>query len=350
MVSLRALGLVCLASSCSALQYVGVDWSSVKVEERAGVKYQTASGASQPLERILKDSGVNTVRQRIWVNPSNGDYNLNYNIEIAKRAKAQGLNIYLDLHLSDTWADPAHQTIPSGWPSDVENLSWRLYNYTRDVSNAFAAAGINPTIISVGNEIRGGLLWPTGKYDQMYNIAKLLHSGSWGIKDSKLNPKPKIMLHLDNGWDWGLQDWFYSTVLSQGPLVASDFDQIGLSFYPFYGEQATLSNLKTTMTNLANKYGKELLVVETNWPTSCSSPAFPFPSDVRSIPFNADGQRTYIQRVASVVASVNKGVGLFYWEPAWVNNQGLGSSCSSNTLFAWPGKALSSLSVFSTIR
>jgi arabinogalactan endo-1,4-beta-galactosidase len=350
MVSLRSLGLLCLASTSTALQYVGVDWSSVKVEERAGVKYTNAAGVAQPLEKTLAQAGVNTVRQRIWVNPSNGDYNLNYNIEIAKRAQAQGLGIYLDLHLSDTWADPAHQTIPSGWPSDIDGLSWRLYNYTRDVSNAFAAAGIKPTIISVGNEIRGGLLWPTGKYDKMYNIARLLHSGAFGIKDSNLNPKPKIMFHLDNGWDWSLQDWFYSTVLSQGPLLSSDFDQIGVSFYPFYGQDATLSNLRTTLNNLANKYGKELLVVETNWPTACPSPAYAWPSDLRNIPFTADGQRTFIQNVASVVAGVKKGVGLFYWEPAWVNNQGLGSSCSSNTMFAWPGKALSSLSVFSSIR
>jgi len=175
-----------------ALTYKGVDWSSVLVEEKAGRSYKTTSGSTKSLENILKESGINTVRQRVWVNPSNGDYNLAYNLQIAKRAKAAGLGIYLDLHYSDTWADPAHQTIPSGWPTDVENLSWKLYNYTLDVSNQFASAGLTPSIISIGNEIRGGLLWPTGKYDQLYNIAKLLHSAAYGVKDSKLSPKPKI--------------------------------------------------------------------------------------------------------------------------------------------------------------
>jgi arabinogalactan endo-1,4-beta-galactosidase len=187
------------------------------------------------------------------------------------------------------------------------------YNYTLDVSNRLADAGIAPTIISVGNEIRGGLLFPTGRYDQPYNIARLLHSGSAGIKDSRLNPKPKIMFHLDNGWDWSLQEWFYSTVLSQGPLTTGDFDMIGVSFYPFYGNQATLSNLRNSLTNLSNRWGKELVVAETNWPTSCPSPQYPFPGDVSSIPFSASGQTTYVQRVAEVVASVNRGVGLFYW-------------------------------------
>ncbi|KEY70068.1 hypothetical protein S7711_07854 [Stachybotrys chartarum IBT 7711] len=349
MISPRSLVVACLVPACAALQYRGVDWSSVRVEENAGIRYTTTSGTQQPLEQILASSGVNSVRQRIWVNPAGGVYNLDYNIDIARRAQARGLDVYIDLHLSDTWADPAHQTIPSGWPSDINNLSWRLYNYTRDVSDRLAAAGIRPSIISVGNEIRGGLLWPTGRYDQFYNMARLLNSGSWGIKDSNLNPKPRIMLHLDNGWDWGLQNWFYTELLAQGPLLLSDFDMMGVSFYPFYGPDATLANLRTTLNNMANRWGKEIVVAETNWPTSCPSPAFQFPSDVRDIPFTEAGQRTFIQRVASIVSGVRGGVGLYYWEPAWVNNQALGSSCSSNTMFAWPGRALSSLSVFSSI-
>ena len=343
------LAILSLATASTALQYVGADWSSVLVEEAAGITYTTASGEARPLEQILADSGVNTVRQRVWVNPSNGDYNLDYNIEIAKRAQAVGLDIYIDLHLSDTWADPANQDIPSGWPTDVENLSWQLYNYTLEVSNALAAEGITPTIISVGNEIRGGLLWPVGHYDNPANIATLLHSGCAGVRDSSLSPAPKIMLHLDNGWDWSVQEWFYSTVLDQGSLVLDDFDMMGVSFYPFYNEDATLANLKTSLGNMASTWGKELLVVETNWPTSCPSPAYPFPGDVADIPFSPDGQVSYVQSVADVVSSVSGGVGLFYWEPAWVDNQGLGSSCESNTMFEWPGTALSSLSVFSSI-
>lgn len=100
---------------------------------------------------------------------------------------------------------------------------------------------------------------------------------------------------------------------------------------------------------MAKTYGKEVIVAETNWPTECSSPAYEFPSDLKSIPFSADGQATFVQKVASTVASVSGGSGLFYWEPAWVDNAGLGSSCESNTMFAWPGKALSSLSVYSKI-
>lgn len=57
------LVLVALARGLSAsLTYKGVDWSSVKVEESAGYTYKTTGGTTEPLETILKASGVNTVR------------------------------------------------------------------------------------------------------------------------------------------------------------------------------------------------------------------------------------------------------------------------------------------------
>lgn len=79
--------------------------------EASGKSFKTTSGTAEAFETILKSSGVNTVRQRLWVNPSDGVYNLDYNVKLAKRAKAAGLNIYLDMHFSDTWADPTHQVL-----------------------------------------------------------------------------------------------------------------------------------------------------------------------------------------------------------------------------------------------
>jgi hypothetical protein len=104
--SLQIFAILFTVVQCS-LTYKGVDWSSLLIEEAAGYSYK--SGTTQPLETILKNSGVNTVRQRLWVNPSGGDYDLAYNIKLAKRAKAAGLGLYLDMHFSDTWADPGHQ-------------------------------------------------------------------------------------------------------------------------------------------------------------------------------------------------------------------------------------------------
>lgn len=132
-------------------------------------------------------------------------------------------------------------------------------------------------------------------------------------------------------------------------MTSSDFDAIGLSYYPFYNSAATLASLKSSMTNLASAYGKGLIVAETDWPVSCPSPAYSFPSDASSIPFSAAGQKTWVEDVAAVVSGVSNGLGLFYWEPGWIGNAALGSSCADNLMVDSTGVARSSLSVFSSI-
>lgn len=105
--------LLALFSTASAsLTYKGVDWSSVTIEESAGKRYKSSSESTASLETLLADSGVNTVRQRLWVNPSDGNYDLDYNLALAKRADDAGLGVYLDMHFSDSWADPSDQVCP----------------------------------------------------------------------------------------------------------------------------------------------------------------------------------------------------------------------------------------------
>lgn len=240
--------------------------------------------------------------------------------------------------------------MPAAWDaSDIESLSWQLYNYTLDVSNTFADNGIALEIISIGNEIQNGLLWPLGSTDSYANIAELLHSASAGIKDSSLDPVPQIMIHLADGWSSDTQTYFYDTTLAAGPLVDTDFDLIGVSYYPFYDAGATLSALESSLALVASTYSKPVLVVETNWPASCPNPEEDFPEDISSIPFSAEGQTTFITKVADVVAGTTDGLGLYYWEPAWIDNAGLGSSCDNNLMVDDSGQVLDSISVWSQI-
>lgn len=191
------------------------------------------------------------------------------------------------------------------------------------------------------------MLFPLGSTASSFsNIARLLHSASAAIKDSNLSTTPKILIHLDNGWNWVTQKWWYTTLLAQGTFLTSDFDIMGVSFYPFYNPGATFTALKTSLTNMASTWAKMIVVSETNWPVSCPSPAYSFPSDQTSIPKSAPGQTTFVQSVASVVSSISTGGGVFYWEPAWTMNANLGSSCADNLMFDWSGVARSSLAVF----
>lgn len=258
--------LALATTTTAALTYKGVDWSSLLAQEAAGHSYTGLDGRKAPLETILAANGVNAVRQRLWVNPADKNYNLDYNLRLARRAKAANLKLFLDLHFSDTWADPSNQAPPSGWPStsDIEALAWKLYNHTLETSNAFASASLPIELLSLGNEITGGVLFPAGEIATStgaYNLARLLHSASAGVKDSKLSPKPKLLLHLDNGWNYETQEWWYDTVLKQGPLTKADFDVQGVSYYPFYNEAATLGKLKSSLAAMKGKYGKEVMVV-----------------------------------------------------------------------------------------
>jgi arabinogalactan endo-1,4-beta-galactosidase len=140
----------------------------------------------------------------------------------------------------------------------------------------------------------------------------------------------------------GTQNYWYTTVLAQGPLTLADFDIMAVSYYPFYNPSATLGNLKSSHTNMAASWGKSLVVAETNWPESCPSPKYAFPSDTKSIPFSAAGQATWMKDVASVVSGVKGGAGVFYWEPAWIDNANLGSSCPDCLMVDPNGNARSS--------
>jgi arabinogalactan endo-1,4-beta-galactosidase len=340
----------------AALISKGVDWSSLLIEEKAGRLYKTTSGQVLPLETLLKRSGVNTVRQRLWVNPAKGDYNITYNTRLARRARAAGLEVYLNMHYSDTWADPAHQAMPAAWRGlGTDALVKRVYDYTLTTMNAFQQSGIRLALVSIGNEITTGMLWPTGqlsKPDGYRNVAKMLHAASSAIRASSLSPKPKIMIHLDNGWNWQTQQSWYDKVLSSGGgLVAADYDIQAVSYYPFYNPAATLNSLGTSLNNMVRKYKKPVMVVETDWPTYCPNPKFAFPSDTKNIPLTPDGQSRWIKAIASLLSKVPGGLGqgLFYWEPAWIGNAALGSSCGWNLMVTDAGKDMGALGVFATI-
>jgi len=316
----------------SAIQYLGHDISSLITLESSGTTYHGLDGKVAPLEQILKAGGMNAVRVRIWVNPANGVYNLDYAIKLAQRVKtAGGLALYVDLHYSDTWADPAHQTPPAAWPTDLAGLSKTIYSYTQNVVATFKNNGLTIDIISIGNEIRVGLLWPLGKVPNYDNIAQLLKQASAGVKAGGATPTPKIMIHLDNGWSWSEQESFYDGLLKSGVFTLNDFDIQGVSFYPFYGTLATLNNLNSSFAQMVNKYKKDVIVAETDWPVSCSGG----PALSENIPVSVAGQIQWVQDIAKVVKGVagGKGKGIFYWEPAWFSNANLGSGCKDAVLF-----------------
>ena len=140
MVVLLPFLLLTLSALVQALTYKAADISSITVVENAGHRY-TDNGRVTPFETIIKNHGANTARIRVW---TAGQYNLNYGLALAKRVKAAGLTLVVDLHYSDTCehlpfvsiaystdddlgADPAHQSIPSGWPTNLDGLNTKIW-------------------------------------------------------------------------------------------------------------------------------------------------------------------------------------------------------------------------------
>ena len=213
---------------------------------------------------------------------------------------------------------------------------------------AFSNAGVDLALVSLGNEIRNGMLWPLGEVDvdvepasariaNFSNLGTLYSAARKGVDDAVAAGvyKPQVMIHIDDGWNLTLQETWFSSLTSTGKVKTSDWDIFGFSFYPFYGTAATLANLRETLNTIATKYNKPVHVVETDWPDLCHGPDAPGLSEP-SIPVSVKGQIEWVHNIINVVKEVPRGLGqgVNYWEPAWLNNTGLGSSCQDAILFS----------------
>ncbi|KAF8962594.1 arabinogalactan endo-1,4-beta-galactosidase [Flammula alnicola] len=339
------IAVLSLVPWSQALQYHGADFSSLVNLENSGLVYKDSTSVQgAKFETILHNHGTNLARIRIWTSTNNADYSLNYGLALARRAVAAGMEILIDLHYSDTWADPGHQAIPSGWPTDLAGLNTQIYTYTMNLVKSFSAQGTPVKFIEIGNEINDGILWPTGQISvHGYSpVSQLLHSAANGVRAA--SSTTKVMIHLANGWDSASVSSFYSQVFIPGQLSTFDVDVMGFSFYPFYGTGATLNALRSSLQAMINKYGKDVMVVETDWPAVCSGVSLSEPS----VPVSVAGQSTWVTDIKNVLSGLSgrHGLGIVYWEPGWVGNAGLGSSCSDNLLVDSSGNTRSSISIF----
>ncbi|KAJ6512128.1 arabinogalactan endo-1,4-beta-galactosidase [Mycena vitilis] len=329
-----------------ALSYHSADFSSLVNLENSGIQYHDGATSSTPFETILANHGTNLARIRVWTSTNNEDYSLTYGLALAKRALAAGMSLLIDLHYSDTWADPGHQAIPFGWPTTLDGLNTQIYTYTNSLVAAFAAQGTPITFLEIGNEINDGILWPIGQISvNGYSpLSQLLHSAISGVRDA--SSTVRTIIHLANGWDAEGVSSFYSQIFIAGELALADVDVMGFSFYPFYGTGATLSALQSSLQAMVTEYGKDVMVVETDWPaTACSGVALSEPS----IASSASGQQQWVLDIKNVLAGLSggHGIGISYWEPGWVGNAGLGSACADALLVDSAGNTRASIAMFS---
>jgi len=240
-------------------------------------------------------------------------------------------------------ADPGHQSTPSGWPTTLAGLDTEIYTYTLDLVESFTNQGTPITILSLGNEINSGILFPIGEisvngYD---GLSQLLHSAASGARAG--SSTLKTMIHLANGWEESAVASFYEQIFRSGEFATTDIDYMGFSFYPFYDTGATLSALEASLKSIYSTYGKDVMVVETDWPVSCSGVTL---SDT-AVPISAAGQSTWVGDIKTTLSAVTGALGICYWEPGWVGNANLGSGCADNLLVDSSGNTRTSIAMFS---
>ncbi|RYF14637.1 MAG: arabinogalactan endo-1,4-beta-galactosidase [Flavobacteriales bacterium] len=281
---------------------MGADVSWMTEMEAAGIKFYNNAGQQQELLQILKDKGINTLRLRVWVNPTSGYNNTADVLAKAKRAKAMNMRLLIDFHYSDSWADPGQQNKPAAWTGfNFADLKTAVANHTTEVLTTLKTNGIVPEWVQVGNETNDGMLWNDGKASlNMKNFAELVLSGYNAVK--AVDPATKVVVHISNGYDNGLFRWIFEGLKNNG----AKWDVIGMSMYPTASDWTTKNTqCLANMTDMVARYGSEIMICELGMPVS-----------------EAVACKAFIKDLMAKNKSLpnNKGLGVFYWEPQSYNS------------------------------
>jgi arabinogalactan endo-1,4-beta-galactosidase len=329
----------------AALSIFGADISSLNKSEDFGGLYRTEHGRKRDPLRILDEHDMNWARLRVWLDPADGYHDQDELLRMARRIKRSGMQLLVDLHYSDTWADPGHQTKPAAWQDlPFDQLKQAVYDHTYDVCRSLKRQHTTPAMIQLGNELNSGMLWPDGHtWDppNWDNLAQLLTAGYDAVK--ACSPRTKVMLHLANGGDNGLYRWWFDNITSRGV----QFDVIGFSYYSYW--HGSLADLQYNLNDISAHYDKDVVVVETAYPfTLADDDGWENIIDLESeltagYPATPAGQAAMLRDVMSIVRAVpgGRGLGIFYWDATWTGVPGNGwdptDPASGN---AWENQAL----------
>jgi arabinogalactan endo-1,4-beta-galactosidase len=365
---------------------IGVDLSSIVEVMKRGGKFYDSNGNRTSIYQLLMENGVNYIRIRLWNDPKSpsgvpfggGNNDLEVAKQIGHDAKLFGMKILLNFHYSDFWADPGKQIIPKAWKdfTTQEQIADAIYQFTYDAMQAMEDAGAKVDMVQIGNEIAPGLITQgTQNYDTQntdnptrFNLPSQI-SGSTGNTSNFIaylnaglsaarsqNSDVLTMIHIDRGGN----NSFYRTFFDRLEAHQVDYDIIGMSYYVFY--HGSLQNFTNNIRDIASRYGKPIIVAETSYAFTnqnvanashiLTTPYFDYPLTVQG---QADVTRDIIEVVAKVPNQL--GMGIFYWEPAWLPVAGAGwagvgspGTWANQALFSYQGIMLPSLEIFKKVR
>lgn len=317
----------------------GADISWVTEMEAEGAKFYDSEGQETDCFALMKKLGLTAIRLRVWVDPAeHGNYcNQADVVAKAKRAKAEGLDVMIDFHYSDWWADPEQQFKPAAWKGlGLVDLKQALANHTKEVLQALKDAGVEPKWVQVGNEIRPGMLWDEDKalsgasWDIRENEVKGSNTSSTAVKYpmnwanlgafvatgydavKAVFPQAIVIVHVDNGYDSELFKWFFDELKKNG----GKWDMIGMSLYPYWAMLYNSLSAEKTITDcianiklVASRYDCDVMVVETGM--QCANNG-----KLASATVLAEGKSQLTKILQQCKDNTNgRCKGVFYWEP-----------------------------------
>ena len=304
----------------------GMDISSVLAEEASGVKYYDFDGNETDLFTLLAACGINTIRVRVWVNPyddqgrgfGGGNCDTAAAVTIGKRAAAASQKLIVDFHYSDFWADPGKQMVPRAWKDmEIEEKTEAVYRYTKDCLSQLKDAGVDVCMVQTGNETNGALC---GEKTWM-NIAFLMDAGARATRE--VYPDALVALHFANPENADSYRTYAKKMDYYEKNGLIHYDVFATSYYPYW--HGTLGNLSRILTEIAETYGKKVMVMETSYAwteedTDFSGNTIGSGSGiVRDYPFTVQGQANSIRNITdTVVNRTPSGIGVVYWEGAWI--------------------------------
>ena len=299
-------GSVCAQTSSFAR---GADISWCTEMETDGKHFYSAEGQETDIFVLMREIGMTAIRLRVWVNPTRYGYGAWSDsadvVNKATRAHQQGLDLMIDFHYSDFFADPGTQNIPLDWQNmSMEQLQAAMTTHTKNVLQALKDEGIEPRWVQVGNETNSGMLNPLGKIDweqtgtaRFTNYVALSNAGYDAVKE--VLPNAQVIIHLGGTEN---PQWFFPDFIAAGGKV----DMIGVSHYPTADEwnstanDATHSNINAALwvAQAAQQFGLPVMICETGFAVSK--------------PTLAD---QVMQDLFARMTAIPQCAGIFYWEP-----------------------------------
>ena len=321
-----------LAQGTAGYFVKGADVGFLTGQERHGQKFYDRQGRERDCLELLKtDYQLSAIRMRVWVNPRGGSCDKHELLAMAKRVKALGMDLMVDFHYSDSWADPAKQPIPKAWLGhSFEEMKLDVRNHTIDVLSLLKDNDIKPRWVQVGNETTNGMLWSVKTDERGWEVkdslghtiithsmghiktepqqyAGFIRAGYDAVKE--VFPEAIVIVHLDRGHRQSIYDWNLDTLLKYG----GKFDMVGMSLYPYWAMEGhpdlkaddIITDCIKNIHHISQKYGCDVMIVETGYEVNEQHPEI------------MDEGRRQLARVIREARRDTGGRcrGVFYWEP-----------------------------------